>query len=92
MENHRSKLDALLFAEEIEMEEEMREFDMEMVNRRIFCVYYLLTRRIFDLQNCCTAVASFSIQACNYGGGPFPQKDISAPILLVRSTYNGHYT
>ena len=31
MENHRSKLDALLFAEEIEMEEEMREFDLEKV-------------------------------------------------------------
>ena len=31
MENHKSKLDALLFVEEIEMEEGMREFDMQMV-------------------------------------------------------------
>lgn len=31
LENHRSKLDTLLFVEEIEMEEEMRQFDMEKV-------------------------------------------------------------
>ena len=31
MDNYRTKLDALLFVEEIEMDEEMREFDMEMV-------------------------------------------------------------
>ncbi|XP_065066757.1 RNA helicase Mov10l1-like [Rhopilema esculentum] len=42
MENHRPKLDALLFAEEIEMEEEMREFDLEKVTLRQMGEYLVL--------------------------------------------------
>ena len=50
MENHRSKLDTLLFAEEIEMEEEMREFDMELVNHRLF-IFHLSNEACHEIRD-----------------------------------------